>query len=358
MADYQQYNLDAPQPNILSEDDVQRIIRSTLESYRGRIVSGAGTKSMTFDPAQGIWLGGDAFSGASFSVTMGGVLTATGATISGAISASTIDIGGADATSFHVDVDGNMWLGAATFADGVAKISKAGVLTAAGAIINGSTIDGTSTLNGSLTSLVQPRAEVLFKKFAFIGSKDDGLIEYNSGTGTITRELVTTTIVYTTGANGSAIYGYVNAGANPEITWDTDFEVVVYAKLLATGANAYFFIGLIDNAPAFPGGGVGRSIGFEGHNTICNAHNADNSAQTNTVTGTTNTNWNTYRFVYTHGVSALFYVNDVLKATHTTNLPSGSSGNIALNIFVTDTTPDVSRTLYVANGYVLIATQP
>lgn len=36
--------------------------------------------------------------------------------IAGAISASTIDIGGADTTSFHVDVDGNMWLGAATYA--------------------------------------------------------------------------------------------------------------------------------------------------------------------------------------------------------------------------------------------------
>src|SRR3990167_4926296 len=50
-------------------------------------------------------------------------------TFSGALSASTIDIGGADATSFHVDINGNMWSGAAAFADGIFKVSSAGILT-------------------------------------------------------------------------------------------------------------------------------------------------------------------------------------------------------------------------------------
>lgn len=39
-------------------------------------------------------------------------------TFRGAISGSTIDIGGADSTSFHVDAAGRMWSGAATFATG------------------------------------------------------------------------------------------------------------------------------------------------------------------------------------------------------------------------------------------------
>lgn len=56
---------------------------------------------------------------------------------SGAISASTIDIGGADATSFHVDVDGNIWSGAAAFVDGKFKVSNAGALTATSATIVG-----------------------------------------------------------------------------------------------------------------------------------------------------------------------------------------------------------------------------
>ena len=42
-----------------------------------------------------------------------------------------IDIGGADASSFHVDSDGNLWLGAALYANAPFKVSNAGVLTSA-----------------------------------------------------------------------------------------------------------------------------------------------------------------------------------------------------------------------------------
>mgnify|MGYP007071597963 CR=1 FL=1 len=52
-------------------------------------------------------------------------------TIKGALSAGTIDIGGADATSFHVDVNGNMWLGNAAFASAPFSVSNAGTLTIA-----------------------------------------------------------------------------------------------------------------------------------------------------------------------------------------------------------------------------------
>src|SRR3972149_2081161 len=66
---------------------------------------------------------------AGWRITAEGDLEASSGTFRGAISASTIDIGGADASSFHVDIDGNMWLGAAAFADGVFKVSNAGAVT-------------------------------------------------------------------------------------------------------------------------------------------------------------------------------------------------------------------------------------
>ncbi len=66
---------------------------------------------------------------------------------SGSIEASSIDIGGSDATSFHVDVDGNMWLGAGTFAAAIAKISNAGVGTFSNITITGGSV-ATSTLSG------------------------------------------------------------------------------------------------------------------------------------------------------------------------------------------------------------------
>jgi hypothetical protein len=52
--------------------------------------------------------------------------------LKGAISASTIDIGGSDATSFHVDIDGNIWAGAAAFANAAFSVTNAGVVSAVG----------------------------------------------------------------------------------------------------------------------------------------------------------------------------------------------------------------------------------
>jgi len=47
----------------------------------------------------------------------------------GSLTAATIDIGGSDASSFHVDADGNTWWGASTFAAAPAKVSNAGDAT-------------------------------------------------------------------------------------------------------------------------------------------------------------------------------------------------------------------------------------
>lgn len=66
-------------------------------------------------------------------------------------------------------------------------------------------------------------------------------------------------------------------------------------------------------------------------------HTCDGAAQTNSsaITGVTLTNNNTYRIEVNDGVDVKFYVNGVLKATNTTNLPNsgtikfgaGGSGN-------------------------------
>lgn len=74
--------------------------------------------------------------------------TGTAMVISGALSAGSIDIGGSDATSFHVDVNGNVWVGAATYASAPAKISNAGALIVTSGTIGGFTI-GATTITGS-----------------------------------------------------------------------------------------------------------------------------------------------------------------------------------------------------------------
>lgn len=49
-------------------------------------------------------------------------------TVSGGISGGTIDIGGFDSSSFHVDIDGNVWLGAATYATAPLTMSSTGAV--------------------------------------------------------------------------------------------------------------------------------------------------------------------------------------------------------------------------------------
>ncbi len=55
-----------------------------------------------------------------------GDITGASGTFSGTVSGGQIDIGGSDTSSFHVDADGNMWLGAGTYLGAPFKVSKAG----------------------------------------------------------------------------------------------------------------------------------------------------------------------------------------------------------------------------------------
>ena len=67
---------------------------------------------------------------------------------------TSLDIGGNDATSFHVDINGNMWSGAGTSGYSTApfKVSNAGQLTATGVNISGAITATSGTFSGSLSS--------------------------------------------------------------------------------------------------------------------------------------------------------------------------------------------------------------
>ena len=118
----------------------------------GSIVIGSTDKLWLNDSADGaLNIGGSTKANAPFRVTAAGALTATNATIGGSISGATIDIGGADTTSFHVNIGGDIWSGAAAYADGVFKVSSAGALVATSATVTGA-INASS---GTFTGLVQ-----------------------------------------------------------------------------------------------------------------------------------------------------------------------------------------------------------
>lgn len=60
----------------------------------------------------------------------------------GAIAGGTIDIGGSDSSSFHVDGTGNMWLGSGTFAGAPFSVSSTGAVVASSVTLTGANVTG------------------------------------------------------------------------------------------------------------------------------------------------------------------------------------------------------------------------
>ncbi len=73
-------------------------------------------------------------------------------TVRGALEAATIDIGGSDATSWHVDIDGNMWWGlAGSYAAATIKISSAGSVDLTTGTFSGALSAASGTFDGDIS---------------------------------------------------------------------------------------------------------------------------------------------------------------------------------------------------------------
>ena len=145
------------------------------------LYAGAVATRVQMKPGAGIWCGATAFGSAPFRVNLAGDLVATSATITGAITATsgsfagaiaaaTIDIGGDDATSFHVDINGGIWSGAAIADKATApfRVSNAGALVATSISIG----DANSylTFSGGAMAIKMASGET----FDLLGSLDVG----------------------------------------------------------------------------------------------------------------------------------------------------------------------------------------
>lgn len=120
-----------------------------------------------------------------------------------------------------------------------------------------------------------------------------------------------------------------STGGTPFYNKNSEFTHSLYISSISTGSGnttkTYFFMGWSDGTLA------ATKYGFrlETNDTTRTlyAWNADGTNQTSTdiSSGITLTDGasHTFRAVYTAGSNIKFYVDGVLKATHTTNLPSG-----------------------------------
>jgi hypothetical protein len=120
----------------------------------GTISIGSGNSIFKAD-SNGIYLGNATFASAPFRVTPAGVLTATSGTFSGEINGGTINIGGDDTSSFHVDSAGQMWLGAGNsgFADAPFRVTSGGAVTATNLTLTGGSLSiGSGTTYANINS--------------------------------------------------------------------------------------------------------------------------------------------------------------------------------------------------------------
>jgi hypothetical protein len=147
------------------------------------------------------------------------------------------------------------------------------------------------------------------------GTKWDGnMIRMTSGTNTSITQFLPGNI----GASSS----FFQFGNTKDIT------ISFNAKF--SSVTGQVGVGVADDTGVFYS--VATSAGkivFTWNGTTLNAVNGE--AGTNTTTdissGLTLTNWNSFKIVYTYGTDVKFYVNNTLKATHTTNLPTSSNNS-------------------------------
>jgi len=198
-------------------------------------------------------------------------------------------------------------------------------------------------------------------KFVYVGNNNDGsTIRSTNGSG-ITRYLLETQI----GAAGVEAFVSMitpRAAIADTLSWNSRFKVIITAKALpSVGSSAHvtFFFGVIMEddlvGTNYTTDVIRRHIGFFIDNGVLYASNANDSAQTKSViNGYSLSQYNTYEIV--REASRIdFYVNNILVATHTTNLINAPDEQLRF-CFGVDTGLFASRAgfLTIKNTYTLI----
>lgn len=178
---------------------------------------------------------------------------------------------------------------------------------------------------------------------AFTGT---GAISSNAGGWTVSTG--------TTAGSRSAFYGSWVLDVTPlENVFDDSPEIQAFARLsnnTTDGFISYIMFG--NNAGTFPTQATGaltqKHLGFLLDTTVLYATNASGTTQTTTdiSSGVTVGGGNVYRAVQSGSTNIKFYVNKSLKATHTTNLPTGSIGIAMMAGIQNDSGVTTNRSLF------------
>lgn len=186
-------------------------------------------------------------------------------------------------------------------------------------------------------------------QFVFVGSKDDGLGTELGGSSSIERNIFTSTLG--AGQYGSA--ALTSSIAGPFVSFDNDFDLTIVARISTANPSGFKgFVGLGSgyHHPGLAGFASSSHVGFLLESAAVTATSASGGQQTTIIPAISPQAWITYRILYRAGVSAEFFIDGALVATHTVELPVGS--NVWLNMSLYGgTNGGGGRDMYVANGY-------
>ena len=211
-------------------------------------------------------------------------------------------------------------------------------------------------LDNSTPEIAESRFNTLFRRYVFIGNNNDGLTELINGTGSITRNLIVSILEASTGDGaGDAELRSINTDLNFA---DYTIEMVGFFKseITAGSPTAYEDVFILASSGGQRAVNNGDHFGFVTDDGTLYASSANGSTQERTeITGITISNLNSYRAVFTPGSNVKFYVNDVLKATHTTYIPN--SGVVLLSFFTFTFVAGggSGRTMTISNNYSIMA---
>lgn len=180
----------------------------------------------------------------------------------GSLTATAIDIGGSDATSFHVDIDGNLWLGAATYAAAPFKVSNAGALTATGVTITGTVTATAGAIGGfdigadyirdvansfGMASTVSGSDDVRFWAGATFANRATAPFRVTEAGLMTARQVSSTVSVKLRNLNSFTAGEAIDASSTPQLVYKSTSDGKVY-KADADDNTKRRWFGFVDNA--------------------------------------------------------------------------------------------------------------
>lgn len=379
--------------NILTNEIKQDEALSSSDQIGGSIPTVVPTTTVSDNPTLGPLIHGDLLSSNFVTGSTGWRIRANGnvefsdGTFRGALSAATIDIGGADATSFHVDIDGNLWSGAATFniATNPFAVSNAGVLRAVSGTIGGWTLGATTLVGGNITldqandriTVGATNGIVINGATSEITSNDgvawkingDGTLTGfnnfvpNANSGTTIWRTQEVQLPYNTGTTGQESCGWtipnnspsgqqkdafgvqysgfnssiatITAGSmgNNNLLWNSgkDFKIK-FSGAIDTGGTAddRFAFGFSDTNTSFSSEtATANSVKFVWRNVAGTRTlytiTSDGTVNSNSTTAYTFTDMHLYQIDWNDAANVRFYIDGTLLFTHTTNIPTAAN---------------------------------